>query len=125
MTQLFLTIFDKKLKFYGNISSINDPLSHFAFREVRKGNWNWILEKEMKFIEYEIKGIAKMNFMNGWIKCFISEGDIVNNPNFKMLIHFNEIEREISGFLFDHTVVTKGNIQFRINFLNNTIELNE
>lgn len=113
--------FDRKLKLVGETSSRSEPLSNFKINEIWKGNKKWTLLEETIFGGNEIKGYAIMNFANGWLKCYIWEGEVVKHANFKMLMFFDRIEREVIGVLNDDTVVTKGNLLFSLDFEKNKI----
>ena len=110
------------MKFVGKTDSIDDPLKTFEIQEVVKGNWRWILDNETNFKENEVQGGATMNFENGWLKCYIFEGDIVMRKNHKIVVRYKDIEREVLGMLGENILILKGNLQLRLDFETNTIE---
>ena len=120
--QAILNLFDRKLKLLGKISDANNPMSSFKIEKVRRSKWVFSMDDPSDVNPGHIYGPATVHFLNGYLNCYILEGDLINKSGFQSTLKVNEIVKRVSALGNDGVVVTSDRRMYTLNFETNTID---
>ena len=120
--QARLTLFDRKLKLLGRTQTEKDPLADFKVKEIRKEKWVFTLSQEISLSSGALRGPATAHFSNGYLTCYIVEGNLAATSGFQAVVKVDEVVKEISSIESDYTVFTSDRRRYFMNFKTNRIE---
>ena len=116
-SQAILTLFDRKLKLLGKITNVDDPTVDFKIQQMRRGKWVFSMHDETN-----ISGRARVNFINGYLNCYTSEGYLIDRSGFQATLAVDEVIKEVVSVGTDGVVVTSDRKIYFLNPKTDTIE---
>lgn len=117
-----LILFNQKVKLIGNFSNEDDPLMTFKASEVRKGKWIFKMNQEISIANSHLYGLATAHFHNGYLKCYISQGDFTTRSGFQTTVKVNGVKKKVRVIGSDWSVITSDGKIFVFDFERNRIE---
>mgnify|MGYP003613405834 CR=1 FL=1 len=120
-----LTLFDRKLKLSGRVSDPNNPVDSFKVEQMRRGQWVFCMDDPSAVSPGRVSGPATVHFLNGYLNCYVLDGDIINESRFQSTLKVNEIVRKVSAVGNDGVVATSDRRMYILNFEAKTIDESE
>ena len=121
-TQTTLTLFDRKLKLLGKTINLDNPMTSLKIEKIQRGNWIFCMDDQTLVNPSHISGSATVHFLNGYLNCFIQEGDLINKSGFQNTLKVNGIVKKVGAVGNDGMVVTSDRKIYTLNFDANTID---
>lgn len=117
-----LTLFNRKLKLLGTLRNHSDPITDFKVKKVRKSKWIFTIEQDILFDKHHLFGLATVHFNNGYLKCYINEGDVLTQKDTQSILSINGVDREVIAIGTKGIIVTSDLNIFSLNLDTNHIE---
>lgn len=117
-----LTLFDRKLKVLGRIIDPKNLMTNFKIEKIKRGNWIFCMDDQTLVNPSHIYGSATIQFQNGYLNCFIQEGDLINKSGFQNTLKVDGIVKKVGAVGNDGMVVTSDRRIYTLNFDSNTID---
>ena len=118
----FLVLFDRKLRLIGKITNHSDPLTNFKIKQVKKGKWTFIIDQEIILDNRFIYGQATAHFSNGYLNCYICEGDPLMKGGYQATLQVSGIIKAVKAIGNGGMIVTSDQKLYYLNFDTNSIE---
>lgn len=117
-------IFSRKIQVFGKfLDDDDDPLVDFRAQFITKGPWLFELNRESSVLPNELKGEAKVSLMNGWLTCFVLDGEVLLKEGFKSQIEVDGVVKNVITIGLNGDLCTSDRISYKIDFLSNKIRL--
>ena len=116
-----LTLFERKMKFFGRIANVENPTVDFKVLQMRKRKWVFTMDQEFVLDDCLMKRPATAHFSNGHLNCLVSEGDPLTRHGYQSTLKINTAVKEVISLGHDGVVVTSDQTVYRLNFDTNRI----
>ena len=120
--QAILSLFDRKLRLFGKITNIEDPSLDFKVEQMKRGKWVFSMHDKNVTYQTSISGPARVNFFNGYLDCYTTEGQLMDRSGFQTTLKVDGVIKEVSSVSTDGVAVTSDRKSYRLNLETNTIE---
>ena len=116
--QAILTLFDRRLKLFGRAGAdAADPLAGFKVEQMRRGKWVFSMTDQTG-----VSGPARVNFINGYLDCYTSEGFLTDRSGFQSTLKVGEVVKAVLSVANDGTVLTADRRLYKLNLETAAIE---
>lgn len=116
------TLFNRKFKVFGRITDAKNPMNNFQLEKVIKGKWLFSMQNQIFSLNSIIYGLVTVHFLNGYVNCYILDGEIINKSEFQNTIKVDGIVKKVSAIGDDGLIVTSDRRLYCVNFETNMVE---